>query len=135
MGTWGLPGEAVGQDGGMSTSDFDDFPLSQSEELDSDEIRNADGDEVADPPERWIEAKDDETLDERLSEEVPDVTADLDDDDEDDATDAHDSDAGGGLEVVSDDELDRLDTSRHGSERGQIDGTPEDGASFFDIVE
>ncbi|KAA0099927.1 hypothetical protein CIW49_10300 [Mycolicibacterium sp. P1-18] len=116
----------------MSTSDFDDFPLSQSEALDSDEIRNDDGDEVADPPERWIEAKDDETLDERLSEEVPDVTGDEDDDDE---TEAHDSDAGGGLEVVSDDELDRLDTQRHGTERGQIDGTPEDGASFFDIVE
>lgn len=123
----------------MSTSDFDDFPLSQSEELDSDEIRNDDGDEVADPPERWIEAKDDETLDERLSEEVPDVTAELDDGEEGadtvDPTEAHDSDAGGGLEVVADDELDRLDTQRHGSEQGQIDGTPEDGSSFFDVVE
>ena len=122
----------------MSTSDFDDFPLSQSEALDSDEIRNDDGDEIADPPERWIEAKDDETLDERLSEEVPDVTAELDDDEGAetvDPTEAHDPDAGGGLEVVADDELDRLDTQRHGSERGQIDGTPEDGSSFFDIVE
>ena len=125
----------------MSTSDFDDFPLSQSEELDSDEIRNDDGDEVADPPERWIEAKDDETLDERLSEEVPDVTAELNEDGTAtvDPTEAHDSDSdsdsGGGLEVVADDELDRLDTQRHGSERGQVDGTPEDGSSFFDIVE
>lgn len=121
----------------MSTSDFDDFPLSQSEELDSDQIRNDDGDEVADPPERWIDAKDDETLDERLSEEVPDVTAELDEDgaDDGDETEAHDSDGGGGLEVVADDELDRLDTQRHGSEQGQIDGTPEDGSSFFDIVE
>jgi hypothetical protein len=121
--------------GGMSTEDFDDFPLSQSEELDSDEIRNDDGDEVADPPEKWIPAKDDETLDERLSEEVPDVSADDDDDDDDEGSEAHDSDAGGGLEVVSDDEIDRLDTQRHGSEEGQIDGTPEDGTSFFDIVE
>ena len=120
----------------MSTSDFDDFPLSQSEALDSDEIRNDDGDEVADPPERWIEAKDDETLDERLSEEVPDVAAELDEEnDDEDETEAHDSDAGGGLEVVADDELDRLDTQRHGREQGQIDGTPEDGSSFFDIVE
>ena len=119
----------------MSTSDFDDFPLSQSEELDSDEIRNADGDEVADPPERWIDAKDDETLDERLSEEVPDVTAELDDEEVVEPSEAHDSDAGGGLEVVSDDELDRLDTQRHGTDSGQIDGTPEDGTSFFDIVE
>jgi hypothetical protein len=116
---------------------FDDFPLSQSEELDSDEIRNDDGDEVADPPERWIEAKDDETLDERLSDEEPDVDVDDADDDEDegDGNDAHDSDSGGGLELVGDDELDRLDTQRHGSEAGQIDGTPEDGESFFDIVE
>ena len=118
--------------GDMSTSDFDDFPLSQSEELDSDEIRNDDGDEVADPPEKWIPAKDDETLDERLSEEVPDVSA---DDEDDDESEAHDSDAGGGLEVVGDDEIDRLDTQRHGREEGQIDGTPEDGESFFDIVE
>jgi hypothetical protein len=110
----------------MSTSDFDDFPLSESEALDSDEIRNDDGDEVADPPERWIEAKDDETLDERLSEEVSDVTAD-DDGGGEDGDD--DSDAEGGLD------LDRLDPQRHGTERGQIDGTPEDGTSFFDIVE
>jgi hypothetical protein len=117
----------------MATSDFDDFPLSQSEALDSDEIRNNDGDEVADPPERWIDAKDDETLDERLSEEVPDVSADDEDDVEE--SEAHDSDGGGGLEVVSGDQLDRLDTQRHGTEHGQIDGTPEDGASFFDVLE
>ena len=114
-------------------SDQDDFPLSQSEELDSDEIRNNDGDDVAGPPDKWIEAKDDETLDERLSDEEPDVA--VDGDDEDGAGDTHDSDAGGGLELVGDDELDRLDTQRHGSEAGQIDGTPEDGDSFFDIVE
>lgn len=113
-------------------SDQDDFPLSQSEELDSDEIRNADGDEVADPPQRWIEAKDDETLDERLADEVPDVDADA---DVDAATEAHDADSGGGLEMVGDGELDHLDTQRHGREAGQIDGTPEDGESFFDIVE
>ena len=116
--------------GDMSTSDFDDVPLSKSEELDSDEIRNDDGDEVADPPERWIPAKDDETLDERLSEEEPDVTA-----DDSPSAEAHDSDEGGGLDLVAGDELDRLDTQRHGTEHGQIDGTPEDGDSFFDIVE
>ena len=114
-------------------SDFDDNPLTPAESLDSDEIRNDDGDEVADPPERWIEAKDDETLDERLAEEVPDVSAD--DSDDDDGSEAHDSDEGGGLTLVSDDELDRIDPSVHGRERGQIDGTPEDGESFFDIVE
>lgn len=134
MGVW--PTRTSGKMGGMSTSDFDDNPLSPSEALDSDEVRNDDGDEVADPPERWIDAKDDETLDERLAEEVPDVVAEEDDDEvADEVTEAHDSDAGGGLEVVSDDELDRLDTSRHGTEHGQIDGTPEDGTSFYTIVE
>ena len=47
--------------------------LRPSEALDSDEVRNNDGDDVVDPPERWIEPKEDETLDERLSDEVPDV--------------------------------------------------------------
>ena len=60
----------------MSTDEFDDIPLAPEEQLDSDEVRNDDGDEVVDPPERWIEAKEDETLDERLAEEVPDVTPD-----------------------------------------------------------
>jgi hypothetical protein len=128
------PQRASGNIGGMSTSDFDDFPLSQSEELDSDEIRNDDGDDVADPPERWIPAKDDENLDERLAEEVPDVTADDDDEDADDSSEAHDSDGGGGLELESDDELDDIDPEEHGRTEGQIDGTPEDGESFFDIV-
>lgn len=114
----------------MSTDGFDDIPLDKSESLDSDEVRNDDGDEVADPPEQWIEAKEDETLDERLAEEEPDVAA----DDEDEPREAHDSDSGGGLELVDDDELDRLDPERHGKDRGQIDGTPEDGDSFYDVV-
>ena len=113
------------------TDGFDDNPLDTTESLDSDEVRNDDGDEVADPPERWIEAKDDETLDERLAEEVPDVSA----DDEDEGPEAHDSDEGGGLRSVGNDELDHIDPSVHGREQGQIDGTPEDGDSFFDIVE
>jgi hypothetical protein len=116
----------------MSTDGFDDNPLEKSEELDSDEIRNDDGDEVVDPPQKWIDAKDDETLDERLADEEPDVTSDGDDDQP--SNDAHDSDEGGGLEVVSDYDIDHLDPERHGRERGQIDGTPEDGDSFFDIV-
>jgi hypothetical protein len=107
--------------GVVDSDTFDDNPLDTTESLDSDEVRNDDGDEVADPPERWIEAKDEESLDERLGDEVPDVTV--------------DSDEGGGLELTPDDELDRLDPSVHGRERGQIDGTPEDGDSFYDIVE
>jgi hypothetical protein len=119
--------------GGMASDDFDDNPLEPAEELDSDEVRNDDGDEVVDPPEKWIEAKVNETLDERLAEEVPDEAG-VDGGDEE-PSEAHDSDEGGGLTLVSDDELDRLDPSVHGRERGQIDGTPEDGDSFYDVVE
>ena len=120
--------------GGMASDDFDDNPLEPAEELDSDEIRNDDGDEVVDPPEAWIEVKDNETLDERLAEEVPD---DLGDDagGDDGLSEAHDSNGGGGLRLVSNDEIDRMDPASHGRERGQIDGAPEDGDSFYDIVE
>jgi len=94
-------------------SDYDDpgpnDTLSPSESLDSDEVRNDDGDIVADPPERWIEVKEDETLDERLAEEEPDVT------------DANFS--------AADPERPARRTA------GQIDGTPEDGESFYDIVD
>jgi hypothetical protein len=119
--------------GGMASDDFDDNPLTPEEELDSDEVRNADGDEVADPPEQWIEAKDNETLGERLAEEVPDTFGEADYGEE--PSDAHDSDAGGGLTLVSNDEIDHIDPGVHGREYGQIDGTPEDGDSFYDIIE
>ncbi len=114
----------------------DEFPLTPEEALDSDEVRNDDGDETVDPPEKWIDANDDETLDERLSEEEPDVSPDdwghlpLAGDDPRDADDRQ-------RETVSmpDDQIDRLDPQQHGRERGQIDGTPEDGESFYDVVE
>lgn len=118
--------------GGMA-SEFDDNPLDPEEELDSDEVRNDDGDDVVDPPEKWIEAKDAETLDERLAEEVPDEFSD--DEDSEVPSDAHDSDAGGGLRLVSNYDIDHMDPGRHGRERGQIDGAPEDGDSFYDVVE
>ena len=102
--------------------------LRPSEALDSDEVRNNDGDDVVDPPERWIEPKEDETLDERLSDEVPDVAA-------DGEPVAGDTTDGGDVVSVSDDELNRLDTQRHGTDEGQVSGTPEDGESFFDVVE
>ncbi len=121
------------------TDGFDDNPLDESESLDSDEVRNDDGDEVTDPPEEWIEAKEDETLDERLADEVPDVGDDSNRDD-DDESDEDDSDTDGAdgsddEEDLSDDALDRLDPSVHGTSRGQIDGTPEDGESFYDVVD
>jgi hypothetical protein len=101
-------------------------PLTPEEQLDSDEVRNADGDEVVDPPEKWIDAGENETLDERLRDEVPDVTPD--DIDPDDAED-------GQSETVlkSDDDMDRLDPEQHGRSSGQVGGTPEDGESFFNV--
>ncbi|WNG87278.1 hypothetical protein C6A87_026555 [Mycobacterium sp. ITM-2016-00317] len=84
-----------------------DDTLSPSESLDSDEVRNDDGDIVVDPPEEWIDAEVDETLDEKLAAEVPDVTP-----------------AGS----PSDER-----PTRHTG--GQIDGTPEDGDSFFTVVD
>jgi hypothetical protein len=109
-------------------SDYDEEMLGQSESLDSDEVRNNDGDEVVDPPARWIEAKAHTSLDEKLAAETSDTPR-----DDEPSREAHDSGEGGALNVVSDDELDRIDPAQHGREKGQIDGTPEDGESFFDV--
>ncbi len=127
----------------MAPDEFDDNPLEPAEQLDSDQVRNDDGDEVVDPPQEWIEAEDHETLDERLAEETPDVSPrdwghsprkrwahPLAGDDLRDADDADDEP----IVLTPDDELDRIDPQRHGHKRGQIDGTPEDGDSFFDVV-
>lgn len=111
---------------GMARDVSDENPLTPEEQLDSDEVRNDDGDEVVDPPERWIEAREDETLDERIADEQPDVGP-----DDIDPRDADDT--GKETESMSDDELDRIDPEQHGTDRGQIDGTPEDGDSFFDV--
>lgn len=97
-------------DGDYDDDGGPDETLSPSESLDSDEVRNDDGDTVADPPDRWIEPKEDETLDERLAEEVPDVSA---------------------TDPVEDGPVER--PARRTS--GQIDGTPEDGDSFYEIVD
>jgi hypothetical protein len=105
-----------------------DDTLNVSESTDSDEVRNDDGDEVVDPPERWIDARDDESLDERLKDEEPDVKpSDIDLRDADDTVRE--------TESAPDDVVDHLDPEQHGRERGQIDGTPEDGDSFYDVVE
>lgn len=111
-------------------NDFDDEMLDQSESLDSDEVRNDDGDAVVDPPDEWIEVDDNESLDEKLAAEASDNPR-----DDRPSMQAHDADEGGALDVVSDDELDDLDPDIHGRERGQIDGAPEDGDSFFDVQE
>jgi hypothetical protein len=110
----------------MARDVSDENPLTPEEALDSDEVRNDDGDEVVDPPEKWIAAREDETLDERIADEVPDVAP----------GDVDPRDAGDTAQEtvsLSDDQLDRLDPAEHGTDRGQIDGTPEDGDSFFDV--
>ncbi len=97
--------------------------LDATESLDSDQVRNDDGDEVVDPPEKWIPADDDRTLDQRIAEEEPEDI------------DPADADGRGPVASVSDDQLDRLTPQRHGRDRGQVDGTPEDGDSYFTVVE
>jgi len=102
--------------------------LAPSESLDSDEVRNDDGDEVVDPPDHWIAAEDHDSLDEKLAAEVPDESR-----DDEPSREAHDSDEGGALRVLSNYDLDRIDPEQHGRESGQIDGTPEDGDSFYNV--
>ena len=86
--------------------------LNASEGTDSDELHNDDGDIVVDPPEGWSEAnrfgmtareeREGESLDQRLAEEVPDVSPD-------------DGQPIGSL-------VDRTPGRDH---RGQIDGAPD----------
>jgi hypothetical protein len=95
----------------------DDDTLSPSESTDSDEVRNDDGDVVVDPPDHWSEAdkfgmtareeREGESLDNRLAAEEPDVL---------------------------NGEAPDLDLPRR-AHRGQIDGTPEDGDSLFNVDE
>jgi hypothetical protein len=90
----------------IDTNDMgeNDNMLDQSESLDSDEVRNDDGDEVVDPPDHWIEAEDHDTLDEKLAAEISDDSR-----DDGPSREAHDSNEGGALEVLSNYDLDRID--------------------------
>lgn len=91
--------------------------LSGSESLDSDEVRNNDGDDVVDPPEGWSgatkfgitarEEREGESLDARLSEEEPDVIADIESD----------------------------ETAPDRAHRGQTSGTPEDGEPIYPVAD
>jgi|SRR6185312_7168886 len=107
-----------------------DDMLSPEEALDSDEVRNDDGDEVVAPPDEWLDPHDDDSLDERLSAEEPDTSVDTPLSDaaftpdgvasREHATKHADADDG---VIVEDSRVDR----------GQVDGSPEDGESFFDV--
>jgi len=113
----------------MSDNELDpaDYPeeggpgdtLNPSEGTDSDEVRNRDGDIVVDPPEDWAEAdkfgmtareeREGESLDDRLAAEEPEVT-----------------------EVATGTVDSNLPRRAH---RGQIDGTPEDGDSLYEVAD
>ncbi|WP_193045740.1 hypothetical protein [Mycolicibacterium baixiangningiae] len=103
--------------------------LSPMESLDADEVRNDDGDNVVDPPDHWIEVDRSDSLDEKLAAEVPDPAAGA-------VPDPVADDAPvGDVEPLPEEEIDNLDPTHHGTDAGQVSGTPEDGDSFFTIVE
>jgi hypothetical protein len=122
--------DAEGRDAGGPDDTLDPF-----EATDSDEIRNDDGDAVVDPPDEWIDPAVHDSLDEKLSEEEPDISAGSPEPDVEEMEDGipqadfhlsqlkHADNVEG--VVVEDSRVDRL----------QIDGTPEDGDSFFDVLE
>ncbi|OBH53801.1 hypothetical protein [Mycobacterium sp. E2479] len=81
-----------------------DNTLGPSESLDSDEVRNDDGDIVVDAPLRWISPVENLTLDKRLAAEEPE------------------------LRYTEDPPP---WPRRH---RGQVSGSPNDGASFYTVA-
>lgn len=99
----------------MTSDNGEPDTLNPSESTDSDEVRNDDGDIVVDPPDGWSEAdkfgmtareaEEGESLDDKLSAEEPDVLPDA---------------------VPPAERPTRV-------HRGQIDGTPEDGDSLFNV--
>ncbi|KZF08500.1 MAG: hypothetical protein WBD41_18880 [Rhodococcus sp. (in: high G+C Gram-positive bacteria)] len=136
----------------MSIEDGPGDTLDQSESLDSDELRNDDGDTVVDPPDHYSEsdrfgttaneALEGESLDEKLSEEEPDTAL---EDDGPSVAETPDEELTEELvdhEILASDEdpdIDYADGQRkaeivegtlvedRGRDRGQISGTPEDG--------
>nr|WP_163896388.1 hypothetical protein [Mycolicibacterium hippocampi] len=104
----------------------DDGLLTPMEGTDSDDLRNADGDEVVDPPEGWSgvdgfgmssdEQAEGESLDDRLAQEEADVL--------DDAVEGVDQKSSS-ADVAP---------GAPGKSSGQIDGAPEDGGPLFRVV-
>ncbi len=106
-----------------------DDTLSPKEALDSDEIRNDDGDDVVTAPDTWLDPREDETLGQRLADEVPDISVD------DPVSDVvrEDGISSSEFAVKEADVVDGVIVEDSRVSRGQIDGTPEDGESFFDV--
>lgn len=136
----------------MSIEDGPDQTLDQSESLDSDELRNDDGDSVVDAPDHWSEADkfgttaaealEGESLDEKLSEEEPDVEPEDEERSVNEIPDAELTEELVDHQILDSDEdpdIDYAEGQRQaeivegtlvedlGRNRGQIDGTPEDG--------
>jgi hypothetical protein len=148
---------SIGHATTMSIEDGPGDTLNPAESLDPDDVRNNDGDDVVDPPEHWSEAdkfgmtpreeREGETLDEKLSEEEPDVEVEVPPDipvaaAPDDSLTEEDVDR------VLDDDVEVSGEGRKSAEvvdgvivedsrvdKGQVDGTPEDGDSLFPIVD
>ena len=109
-----------------------DGTLSPEESLDSDEVRNDDGDEVVEPPDRWREPRDDQSLVERLASEEPDISVDTPLSDAADMPDGISSPEFGFKEA---DVVEGVIVQDSRVNRGQVDGTPEDGDSFFPVID
>jgi hypothetical protein len=105
-----------------------DNTLSPEESLDSDDVRNDDGDEVVSPPDSWIDPREDESLDQRLADEEPDTSADT---PLSDAADTEDGISSPEFGVKETDIVDGVIVQDSRVTRGQVDGAPEDGDSFF----
>ena len=105
----------------MGFEEGPDDTLDVSESLDSDEVRNEDGDDVVDPPDHWSEAdrfgttlreaEQGESLDQRLAEEEPDVPPSGGEDESEDPDELQ------GAEII-----DGVIVEDVGLHRGQVDG-------------
>lgn len=114
----------------MSPESGPDDTLGPTESLDSDDVRNDDGDVVVTPPDRWQAADRDEMTTrgqrageshaERIAQEEPDVPAAA--EGEPPAESAH-------IDTTNATTDDNRPARRH---HGQVDGTPEDGGALFD---
>src|SRR3984893_3182245 len=107
-----------------------DEMLSPQESLDSDEVRNDDGDEVVAPPDTWLDPRDEEWLDERLATEEPDPSVDA---PLSDAAFTEDGISSAEYAVKHADVVEGVIVQDSRVDRGQVDGTPEDGESFFGV--
>ncbi|MBE1552187.1 hypothetical protein GGC64_006274 [Mycobacterium sp. OAS707] len=107
-----------------------DNTLSPSESLDSDDVRNDDGDVVVEPPDTWLDPGDDESLEQRLAAEQPEITADT----PHSALPLPAEGVASCAEAIKESDIvDGVIVEDSRIHRGQVDGAPEDGDSFFPI--